>query len=101
MQQTWWIQKKEGLVSVFWIDQLERCKLAVHEVLELALVTIATTFSWVQPSQIPHEAVVGGPHLLVAVVSPQLAMLLSIEDTEAEGVGTIVSGGGVVANADT
>ena len=100
MQQAWRIEQKDPFVTVCWIKEIKRSKLAVHEVRELRLVTMATTWPSVQPPQMPLQAVVGRLVSLLAV-SSKLAIFPSIKDPVAESIRTVVGGRRVTAKAET
>ena len=98
MQQARRIEEEHPCVTICWIKEIKRSKLAVHEVRELRLVTMATTWPSVQPPQMPLQAVVGRLVSLLAV-SSKLAILATIEDPVAESIRTVVGGRGVTAYA--
>ena len=99
MQQARRIEEEHPCVTICWIKEIKRSKLAVHEVRELRLVTMATTWPSVQPPQMPLQAVVGRLVSLLAV-SSKLAILAPIKDPIAESIRAVVGGRGVTANAE-
>ena len=100
MQQARRIEEEHPCVTICWIKEIKRSKLAVHEVRELRLVTMPTTWPGIQPLQVPLQAVVGRLVSLLAV-SAKLAMLAPIEDPVAESIRTVVGGRRVTAKAET